>query len=249
MAEKVSVKENALAILEKQLHSRAKKGEHGVIVMSSATDPYLQFEKEQQLTRGMLELILKYKFPVHVITKSDLILRDMDLLEKISRQAVIPNHLPKLKTGTIISFSFTTCDNAVSKIFEPGATPPTTRLATAQTLIQNNFHVGVSMMPLLPYISDTTVSLNHMFGEFKRIGINYILPATITLFGDTNADSRTLVFRAIKKHYPELLPKYEKLLGKNDYLPPYYNNAFMDKMKEMSREYGLKLSIIESQMK
>src|ERR1700752_2951404 len=64
MAEKVSVKENALAILEKQLHNRAKKGQHGVIVLSSATDPYLQFEKEQGLTRGMLELILKYKFPV-----------------------------------------------------------------------------------------------------------------------------------------------------------------------------------------
>ncbi|HLP12708.1 MAG TPA: radical SAM protein [Flavobacteriales bacterium] len=244
MAQKVSVKENALVLLEKQLHNRAKKREHGVIVLSSATDPYLQFEKQEQLTRGMLELILKYKFPVHMITKSDLILRDMDLLEKIQHEAIIPPHLPKLKTGTIISFSFTSCDDAVCKIFEPGATPPSVRLNTAQTLVQNNFLVGVSMMPLLPYISDTTVSLNQMFDEFKRVGVKYILPATLTLFGQTNAESRPLVFRAIKKHYAGLFPKYEKLLGHNDYLPPYYHNAFMAKMKEMSHQYAIPLQIL-----
>ncbi|HYG51399.1 MAG TPA: hypothetical protein VD905_10875, partial [Flavobacteriales bacterium] len=210
-------------------------------------DPYLRFEKGEKLTRGMLELILKYKFPVHMITKSDLILRDMDLLERIATEAVIPKHVSALKTGTIISFSFSTVDDAVCKQFEPGATLTSIRLAAAETLVKNGFLVGISMMPLLPYISDTTVSLNQMFAEFRRIRVKYILPATITLFGNAAADSRTQVFRAIQKHYPELLPKYEKLLGKNDYLPIHYNLAFMAKMEEMSREYGIKLSILEGQ--
>src|SRR5688572_16981310 len=72
MEEKTSVKKNALEVLEKQLKNRAKKGQYGFIVLSSATDPYLQLEKEYGLTRRILELILHYKFPVHMITKSDL---------------------------------------------------------------------------------------------------------------------------------------------------------------------------------
>src|SRR5580765_5493213 len=73
MADKLSVKSNAVEILEKQLHNRAKKNQYGIIVLSSATDPYLQFEKELGLTRKILEVILKYRFPVHIITKSDLV--------------------------------------------------------------------------------------------------------------------------------------------------------------------------------
>lgn len=245
MAEKVSIKENALEVLEKQLHLRAKKDEHGVIVMSSATDPYLHFEKEEQLTRKMLELILKYRFPVHMITKSDLILRDVDLLKEISRVAVIPQHLEgKLKTGTIVSFSFAGTDDKVSKIFEPGATAPSVRLQTMATMVQEGFLTGVSMMPLLPYITDTAANLEKMFSEFKTAGTKYILPSTITLFGNDTADSRTLTFRAIKKHYPDLLPKYEKLLGKSDYMPGYYHEAFMRKMEEMSARFGIALKIL-----
>src|SRR5687767_14453246 len=73
MEEKLSVKINTLELLEKQLKNRAKKGQYGVIVLASATEPYLQFEKDYRLTRGILELILKYRFPVHIITKSSLV--------------------------------------------------------------------------------------------------------------------------------------------------------------------------------
>src|ERR1700745_3506626 len=73
MEEKLSMKTNAVELLEKQLSLRAKKNQFGFIVMSSATDSYLQIEKETQLTRKLLEVILKFRFPVHMITKSDLI--------------------------------------------------------------------------------------------------------------------------------------------------------------------------------
>src|SRR4051812_40799020 len=71
MEEKLSVKMNAPELLEKQLRLRAKKNQYGIIVMSSATDPYLQAEKDTQLTRQLLEIILAYRFPLHVITKSN----------------------------------------------------------------------------------------------------------------------------------------------------------------------------------
>src|ERR1041384_2176582 len=90
MEEKLSVKTNAVDMLDKQLGSRAKKNQYGFIVLSSATDPYLQFEKEYQLTQKILEVILKYRFPVHIITKSDLVIRDFDLLKQINDHAILP---------------------------------------------------------------------------------------------------------------------------------------------------------------
>lgn len=156
MEEKLSVKENAIEILEKQLHTKSKKKQYGIIVLSSATDPYLQFEKETGLTRKILELILKYRFPVHVITKSDLVVRDFDLLKEINREAILPDDLQgRLSQKVFITFSFSTIDNGIAKIFEPGATSPDKRLETLRTTVENDFLSGVSMMPLLPYITDT----------------------------------------------------------------------------------------------
>ncbi|HTF05281.1 MAG TPA: radical SAM protein [Bacteroidia bacterium] len=227
MEEKLSVKTNAVELLEKQLHLRAKKGQHGIIVMSSATDPYLQAEKETGLTRQLLEVILKHKFPVHIITKSDLVTRDFDLLEQIDRTAILPADLREtLKHGTIITFSFTTVDDAISKIFELGATSPAERLHAHEAAVKNNFLSGISMMPLLPHITDTTASLDAMFTAFKNAGSHYVMPATITLFGNGTSDSKTLVFRAIDKHYPHLSEKYRKLFANGSELPRFYNEAF-----------------------
>lgn len=245
MEEKLSVKTNAVELLEKQLANRAKKGQYGIIVLSSATDPYLQFEKEEQLTRQILEVILHYKFPVHIITKSDLVIRDMDLLHKIDQQAILPADLQgKLHNGTIITFSFSTTDDAIGHIFEPGATPPSLRLNTLKTVLQEGFRSGVSLMPLLPYITDTGEHLEVMFSTFKDAGVHYIFPATITLFGNDTADSRTMVLRAVAKHYPHLLEKYERFFLNATQMPKYYQGAFYKKTLELSHEYGLKNSII-----
>src|SRR5258706_220243 len=90
MEEKLSVKTNAVELLEKELARKARKSEYGIIILSSATDPYLQFEKEFQLTRKLLEVILKFRFPVHIITKSGLVVRDFDLLKQIDEHAILP---------------------------------------------------------------------------------------------------------------------------------------------------------------
>lgn len=246
LEESLSVKTNAIELLDKQLGNRAKKGQYGIIVLSSATDPYLQIEKRYALTRQALEVILKYRFPVHMITKSDLISRDFDLLKQIDETAILPEDLREtLGRGTIISFSFSTLEDGIGKIFEPGATPPSLRLRTLQQTVDAGFLCGVSMMPLLPYISDTTDSLQEMFSGFKAAGAHYVMPATITLFGNGRADSKTLVLNAIKKHYPELLERYLRFFDNSHQLPAYYRNAFYEKMEEMGREYGLRSRILD----
>lgn len=94
-------------------------------------------------------------------------------------------------------------------------------------------------MPLLPYITDTSEHLNKMFTAFKAANAQYIFPATITLFGNTPSDSKTLVLNAIQKHYPELLEKYNRLFSTSNQLPKYYNAAFAQKTKQLSTEFGI----------
>ena len=80
MAKTLSVKINAPELLEKQLSRRAKRGEYGIIALSSSTEPYMPIEEKLKLTRRLLNIILKYRFPVEIATKSKLVLRDVDLL-------------------------------------------------------------------------------------------------------------------------------------------------------------------------
>lgn len=244
MEEKLAVKANAVDLLEKQLQNLSKKKKYGVIVLSSATDPYLQIEKQTQLTRKLLEVILKYKFPLHVITKSDLVTRDFDLLKEIDSAAILPENLTgKINHGVFITFSFSTIDAAVAKIFEPGATPPSIRLKALEQTSAAGFHCGVSMMPLLPFISDTELEMENMFSAFKQAGAKYIFPAGLTLFGNGNADSKTLVFRAIEKHYPYLFNQYKNLFADGFQLPREYNNAFYQKANALCKKREIKNSI------
>lgn len=247
MEEKTSIKQNAVELLEKQLSLRAKKNQYGFIVLSSATDPYLHFEKEERLTRKILETILKYRFPVHIITKSDLVLRDLDLLQEINKVAALPANLSvKMKDKVIVTFSFSTVDDPTAKIFEPGATLPSVRLNTLNEVSRKGFLTGVSMMPLLPYISDTPQSLEDMFRAFKDSDAKYVMPASITLFGSGSSDSKTLVLRAVEKHYPHLLEKYRKFFSAKNEMPDYYNKAFYKKMKELGNKYQLPNRISET---
>lgn len=242
----LSVKTNAISLLDKQLALRAKNGQYGIIVISSATDPYLQIEKKYKLTRQVLEVILKHRFPVHIITKSEMITRDFDLLHAIQKKAILPDDLQQLKTGVIISFSFSTVSDGIGKIFEPGAPLPSKRLLALEKTIAKGFLTGVSMMPLIPYISDTTEQLQLAFSTFKAKRVDYVLPATITLHGNDRASSKTLMLNTIRKHYPELEEKYLKFFSSSTEMPTYYRKAFYKKMKVLVAEYELNDNILKA---
>ncbi|XOV90958.1 MAG: radical SAM protein [Bacteroidota bacterium] len=243
MDESLSVKVNFIEVLEKQLSIRARRGDYGFIVLASATDPYIKLEQDYQLTRDALEVILSYKFPVHIITKSDLVVRDFDLLMEIDENAVLPDDLKRLGRGCLVTFSFSNLDDRISKIFEPGATPPSERIETVKKTKSAGFKTGISLMPLLPGISDTMESLEFMFQTFSRIPVDYILPATITLFGDGKADSKTLVLRAIQKYFPHLFPSYLRLFQK-DFLPYYYRNKIDKITKSLCQQYDMKDRVV-----
>lgn len=240
----LSVKINAIDLLEKQLSNRAKKGQYGIIGISSATEPYLKLEEKYRLTRQALEIILHYRFPIHVITRSHLVERDFDLLKRIDQEAILPSDLEGHNRGVILSFSFSTLEDHVASIFEPGATPPSKRLETLQKAVDEDFLTGISLMPLIPYISDTSEQLEKTFQQFKEIGVHYILPATLTLYGGGPASSKTLMLKALQKHYPDLVEKYERFFSHGFQMPIYYQNAFKRKMEELARQYQIRDRII-----
>lgn len=228
MDRSMAVKENAVEVLDKQLALRARKNQQGIIVVSSATEPYSQFEEELQITRKVLERILHYRFPVHIITRSHLVTRDFDILHEINKQ-----------TKAIISFSFSTLDDHVAKIFEPGATPPSVRFNALKLAVDAGFTSGVSLMPLLPYITDTEEELERFYSTFSAIGVKYIMPASITLFGEGPATNKTLMFRAVEKHYPALIDEWRKLFAYGYQINNNYHKALQMRFSGVQKKYNI----------
>jgi DNA repair photolyase len=241
----LKVKANAPEVLYRQLKNRAKNREYGIIALGSATDPYLYLEKELKLTQELLRIIYRFHFPLNIMTKSSLILRDVDILKKIDEKAHLPDELQKkLNRGVIISFSFSTMSHKLAEIFEPAAPTPKERLETMKSLADEGFKVGACLMPVLPFLSDTPEQLDYMIQSVKEHGGSFVLVGGLTLFGDKPSDCRTRYYNALREHYPAVLSKTEKLFGKSSY-PSYKYQKNLAKMVEvLCKEYRIKNRII-----
>lgn len=245
LAEKIVIKKDAATILDKQLANRAKNNEHGFIAVGSATDAYMQVEEEIGLTKQLLQIILKHRFPVFISTKSTLILRDLDLLKQIDKAAILPSDLQQtLKRGVIISFSFSTLDEKLSEQLEAGAPSPQQRLETLQKTKEAGFLCGVNAIPLLPFISDTDEKLEKMIAGAKQYGADYILVGGLTLFGVEERDSKQLYFKFLRNHYPHLLEKYEKMYSSVYYPSWQYQNDLKKRTEALCKKYSIRNSII-----
>jgi DNA repair photolyase len=245
MAKTFSVKINAPELLEKQLFQRAKKKEYGIIFISSSTEAYNLAEEKLKMMRKLLEIILKYKFPIHLQTKSSLVLRDLDLLEKIDKFAILPKDLKnKLKRGVIISFSFSTLDEKLAKILEPGAFLPKERLKTLKECKKAGFLSGAAFVPVLPYISDTKEKLEQMIKTAKEHNADFVLVGSLTLFGKGPLDCKTLYYKFLEKNFPELIPKYKSLYRIFIAPPKEYQKKLEVKAKMFCEKYGIKNRIV-----
>jgi len=244
LADKIVIKKDAVAILDKQLANRAKKNEYGFIGVGSATDVYMQIEEEIGLTREFLKIILKHRFPILISTKSELIKRDFDLLKQIDETAILPEDLKQNPgRGVIISFSFSTLDETLAKQIESGAPSPQKRLDTLKLCSDNGFLCGVNAMPLLPFITDTDEELEKIIAAAKLYGANFIFIAGLTLFGNGERDSKQLVFRFLRNHYPQLIEKYEMMYGSVDYPSWQYQQQLKKRADAICAKYKIKNSI------
>lgn len=192
----VKGKENALYILEKELF---KKREQGVIGIGSMSDTYNPFEKQYEQTRGSLKLISKYNFGVSIDTKSDLILRDIDLLKEIN-----------LKNNVIVKFTITTPDDELSKVIEPNVCVSSKRLQAIKVLSDNGIFAGIMMNPILPFITDSEENIKKLVRLAYENGAKFIH----TYMGMTlRENQRDYYFDKLDQHFVSLKEKYIRAYG------------------------------------
>jgi len=245
MEDGIAVKLNALEILEKQLQVKAKKGQYGFVAIGSGTDAYMRHEEEWKLTEGMLNLFLKYRFPVFISTKSTLILRDIELLKQIDKTAMLPDDLRGvIGSRVILSVSISTMNVAISNMLEPGAATPMERLNILQQLKDEGFLTGVNAIPTLPFISDKEEELEKTVNAAKAHGADYILVGGLTLFGKDAADSKTLYFNFLKRYDAALVPEYEKLYGANFFPPTQYLRDLKRRAEKICEKHRMRTTIL-----
>jgi DNA repair photolyase len=250
MEEGMAVKTNALEILDKQLASRARRQQYGIVTVGSAVDAYMRQEEKYKLTEGILKLLIKHRFPAFISTKSKLILRDIELLKQIDQHAILPDDLKQnLTRGLIVSVSVSTTNEKISKLLEPGAAMPTERFALIHQLKEQGFLCGVNAIPTLPFISDSEEELEKTIVAAKNAGADFILIGGLTLFGSHPADSRTLFFNFLKRYDASLIPGYQKLYGINFFPPKYYLEQLKQKADLLCKKHQVRNSILEQDVK
>ena len=246
MAERLSVKTNIADVLEKQLQLRVRKNQYGFVAVGSATDAYMHQEEELRITEKILNLLLKFKFPVFISTKRSLIMRDIELLKAIDKVAILPEDLQnKLQRGVILSVSISTMDETISNMLEPGALMPAERLQLVEQLRQEGFLVGVNAIPVLPFISDTDEELEKIISSAKQYHADYILVGGLTLFGNGRSDSKVLYYKFLSGYQPQLIKNYDELYNGNFYAPYQYQSNLKQRADTLCRKYNIRTSILE----
>ena len=184
------VKRNAATLLDSALSTRRKKVTIGT---GSMSDPYIPAEKHICLTEKVLKVIIKHKYPLHIITKSDLIIRDLELLKEINN------------TFLSVCFTITTCDDELAAKIEPKAPPPSKRLDALKLLSDNGIYTGVLFQPILPYILDTEENIKETVSRVAEAGGKFIVPwFAVTM----RQGQREYFYEKLDAHFPDIKEKY-----------------------------------------
>jgi len=214
--EDVTVKVNAIEILRRELEPKRKRipfKRSFVMIGGGVGDSYQPVEAKYQLSRRTLELVNEYNFPVHVLTKSTLVKRDIDVLKKINK-----------KNRAIVSFSFSSVNDEISAIFEPGVPSPSERLKTLAFFKNEGIACGMFLLPVIPFITDTPKLMEETIRKASGANLDFIIFGGMTLKEGRQKDyfSRTL-----KQCYPEFIIEYENIYQKNKWgeaAGEYYNS-------------------------
>ena len=201
--EDVEVKQNAPELLEKELKSKRRKC---MIGTGSMSDPYMHCEEKLLLTRKCLEIILKYGFGAAVLTKSDRILRDIDLLDKINRSA-----------KCVVQMTLTTYDDNLCRIVEPNVCNTKRRIQVLEEMRERGIPTVVWLTPILPFLNDTEENIAAILEECVRVGVKGIVCYNMGL--TLRDGDREYYYAALDKYFPGMKEKYRKRFGNAYELP------------------------------
>ena len=221
--EDIEVKRNAPELLETALRSRRKKC---MIGTGSMSDPYMHCEEELGLTRRCLEIILRYGFGAAIQTKSDRILRDLDLLEAINAQA-----------KCVVQMTLTTYDDALCRILEPHVCNTKRRIEVLAQMQERGIPTIVWLTPVLPFINDTQENIRPILEECVRVGVKGIICFDMGL--TLREGDREYYYAALDKHFPGMTKRYIETYGNSYELPSPHAAALMALLRDTCAQHGI----------
>jgi DNA repair photolyase len=225
--EDIEVKQNAAELLEETLRRKRKRC---MIGTGSMCDPYIPLEKELGLMRRCLEIIDRYGFGVTPQTKSDLILRDLDLLASINRKA-----------KAVVQMTLTTADDELCKKIEPGVCPTSRRFEVLKACQEAGIPSVVWFSPLLPFINDTRENVEGIVDYCVRAGVHAIICFGFGL--SLREGNREYYYEALDKHFPGLKENYIKKYGYRYQVTSPHNQRLWFYLKELCERNNIMLGI------
>ena len=221
--EDIEVKRNAPELLEQALKSKRKKCMIGTGAMS---DPYMHCEEELQLTRRCLEIILKYGFGAAVQTKSDRILRDIDLLDEINRSA-----------KCVVQMTLTTYDDDLCRILEPNVCNTRRRIEVLEQMRERGIPTVVWLTPILPFLNDTEENIASILNECARVGVKGVIDFGMGL--TLREGDREYYYAALDRHFPGMKERYITRYGNAYELPSPNAKKLKAVFRQICREHGI----------
>lgn len=221
--EDVEVKRNAPQLLEAALASRRKRCMIGTGAMS---DPYMPCEEELRLTRKCLEIILKYGFGAAIQTKSDRILRDIDLLEEIHKRA-----------KCVVQLTLTTYDDDLCRIVEPNVCNTRRRIEVLEAMQERAIPTVVWLTPILPWINDTWENVGAILEECARVRVKGVLCFGMGL--TLRSGDREYYYAALDRHFPGLKERYIRRYGNAYELPSPNSEELLRRFRAFCAERGM----------
>ncbi len=219
----IRVKVNVAEVLRSELARPSWRGES--VAIGAATDPYQPAEGRYKLTRACLSALSDAANPFSLITRSPMIVRDLDVLVEGARRAEV---------GVV--FSVPTLDEEVWRRTEPGTPPPHRRLEAVRRLVEAGIKAGVGMAPILPGISDSPEQLEAVVRAAREMGATGVWANVLHLKPGT----REHFLQALAHDWPEELDRYERLYGSRSYLSKAQREPVRAAVADLRRRHGIR---------
>lgn len=202
----VTVKINAIELLRRALDPSRKRAplKRGFIGLGGGVgDSYQPIDKRYKLSRRILQIIYDLDFPVHILTKSTMVKRDLDLIKKINE-----------KKRAIVSFSFSSTNDDISRIFEPGVPLPPERLETIRLFKKEGIFCGMYLMPVIPFLTDKPDIIDKTISDARDAGVDFVVFGGMTLKEGRQKD---YFYKTLDRYFPDLISQYENIYKKDPY--------------------------------
>jgi len=223
---KIYVKQQTAWLLRQDL-GRVKKGEE--IAIGTATDPYQPAERRFEITRSILqEMALHRGLEIGIVTKSDLVVRDIDVLREVAAH-----------NSLFVNLTITTLNTKLARILEPRAPRPDLRLLALSRLIDSGFNAGVICAPVLPGITDSPAALDKLVRATKEAGGKYIYANPLFL----KPCSANVFLPFLEKEFPHLVDDYRKRYAGKAFVSKAYSKRLSELMAALRKKHGIKKEI------